>query len=141
MVEKMTLTSLDEIAEIERECFSVPYTKTMLESGYNTPSFLGLVDVCDKIRGYVLATVVLDEANIDRVAVKDKYRGQKIASNLIKSLEKELTSKGVKTVLLEVRRSNIPAISLYSSLGYVKIAERKNYYENREDALIFNKIL
>ena len=141
MVEKMTLNSLSEIAEIEKECFSLPYTKAMLESGYKTPTFLGFVDACDEIRGYVLATVVLDEANIDRVAVRGKYRGQKIASNLISSLENELLSKGVKTVLLEVRRSNIPAISLYSSLGYNKIAERKRYYENGEDALIFNKIL
>ena len=141
MVEKITPKSLDEIVEIEKECFSLPYTKAMLESGLNFPTFLGLVDVCEEYRGYVLATVVLDEANIDRVAVKVKYRGQKIAYNLIKSLESELTLKGVKRVLLEVRRSNIPAISLYSSLGYNKIAERKKYYENGEDALIFNKIL
>ena len=141
MVEKITPKSLDEIVEIEKECFSLPYTKVMLESGLNLPTFLGLVDVCEEYRGYVLATVVLDEANIDRVAVKVKYRGQKIAYNLIKSLESELTLKGVKRVLLEVRRSNIPAISLYSSLGYNKIAERKKYYENGEDALIFNKIL
>ena len=141
MVEKITPKSLDEIVEIEKECFSLPYTKVMLESGLNLPTFLGLVDVCEEYRGYVLATVVLDEANIDRVAVKVKYRGQKIAYNLIKSLESELTLKGVKRVLLEVRRSNMPAISLYSSLGYNKIAERKKYYENGEDALIFNKIL
>ncbi len=141
MVEKITLTSLDEIAEIERECFSLPYTKAMLESGYKAPTFLGFYDLLNEVRGYVLATVVLDEANIDRVATREKYRGQKIASNLIKSLETELLSMGVKRVLLEVRRSNIPAISLYSSLGYNKIAERKNYYENGEDALIFNKIL
>ena len=141
MVEKITPKSLDEIVEIEKECFSLPYTKAMLESGLKLPTFLGLVDVCEEYRGYVLATVVLDEANIDRVAVKVKYRGQKIAYNLIKSLESELTLKGVKRVLLEVRRSNIPAISLYSSLGYNKIAERKKYYENGEDALIFNKIL
>ncbi len=141
MVEKITLKSLSQVAEIESECFSLPYTVAMLESGYNAPSFLGLVDVGEDIRGYVLATVVLDEANIDRVAVRKIYRGQKIASNLIKSLEVELLDRGVKTVLLEVRRSNTPAINLYTCLGYKKIAERKNYYENREDALIFNKIL
>ena len=141
MIEKITLRSLSQIAEIERECFSTPYTKSMLESGYNAPSFLGLVDDSAKVRGYVLATVVLDEANIDRVAVRKIYRGQGLATSLIKSLELELLDRGVKPVLLEVRRSNTPAINLYTRLGYTKIAERKNYYENNEDALIFNKNL
>ena len=142
MVKLIKADMLYEIAEIEKECFSNSYGYSVLQSTINAPTFLGFAEVDgDSVKGYLLATVVLDEANIDRIAVKKDYRNQKIATRLINEFEKVLYAKKVNNVFLEVRRSNQVAINLYKSQGYKNLSERKNYYENGEDALIFKKSL
>lgn len=141
MVKEITSSMIEEISLLERESFSSFYSDSVLLSTLKAPSFFGLASVDNKVLGYVFSTVVLDEANIDRIAVKKEYRNQKIATKLLIELENRLKDKGVKKVLLEVRRSNAVAIKLYLSLGYKKIYERKNYYENGEDALIYIKNL
>jgi ribosomal-protein-alanine N-acetyltransferase len=141
MVKEITPSMIEEISLLERESFSSFYSDSVLLSTIKAPSFFGLASVDNKVLGYVFSTVVLDEANIDRIAVKKEYRNQKIATKLLIELENRLKDKGVKKVLLEVRRSNAVAIKLYLSLGYKKIYERKNYYENGEDALIYIKNL
>ena len=141
MVKEITPSMIEEISLLERESFSSFYSDSVLLSTLKAPSFFGLASVDNKVLGYVFSTGGLDEANIDRIAVKKEYRNQKIATKLLIELENRLKDKGVKKVLLEVRRSNAVAIKLYLSLGYKKIYERKNYYENGEDALIYIKNL
>lgn len=141
MIRKFNRDDLYDIELIERECFRVPYAEKMLESSFNAPTFFGLLDKGEEIRGYVFATVVLDEVNIDRVAVREKYRGKKVATNLLLKAEELFLEGGIKYVFLEVRRSNIRAISLYESLGYKKVGIREKYYENIEDAFVMQKEL
>lgn len=68
-----------------------------------------------------------------RLLVDKKFRNQGIAYKLIKAIT-------TKSTILEVRSSNIIAISLYKKLGFKQIAERKNYYKNGQDALIMQLI-
>ncbi len=141
MIRKFNRDDLYDIELIERECFRVPYAEKMLEASFNAPTFFGLLDKDEEIKGYVFATVVLDEVNIDRVAVREKYRGKKVATNLLLKAEELFLEGGIKYVFLEVRRSNIRAISLYESLGYKKVGVREKYYENIEDAFVMQKEL
>ncbi len=141
MITKIDHDALLQIQEIEKDCFEDYYSYQTLESSFNSPSFFGLMEIGGEVKGYILASVVLDTADIEKVAVKKVYRNQKIATSLICELEKNLKSNGVKEVFLEVRRSNLPAVNLYKSNGYQKISERKNYYGGKEDALIFKKDL
>ena len=141
MIKLFERSDLKEIEIIERECFRVPYAEKMLEASFNAPTFFGILDKEDEVKGYVFATVVLDEVNIDRVAVREKYRGKKVATNLITNAEKIFIEKGIKNVYLEVRRSNVHAISLYEYLGYKTIGVRENYYEGKEDAFVMHKEL
>ncbi|MBQ3234655.1 MAG: ribosomal protein S18-alanine N-acetyltransferase [Clostridia bacterium] len=139
MIRHFERTDLFEIEEIERECFRVPYAEKMLESSFSAPTFFGLLDKDKEIKGYVFATVVLDEANIDRVAVREKYRSHKVATNLLKEAEKQFKNKGVNSVYLEVRRSNEHARHLYEHLGYMVVGVREKYYEGVEDAFVMLK--
>ncbi|MBR2151667.1 MAG: ribosomal protein S18-alanine N-acetyltransferase [Clostridia bacterium] len=94
---------------------------------------------CD-LSGYICGRYIFETAEIDRVVVDEKYRGKGIAKNLINEFEKIVKSNMVFEILLEVRRSNIPAISLYEKCGFEKISERKDYYSNpTEDAIIMRK--
>ena len=141
MIRLFERSDLKAIEVIERECFRVPYAEKMLESSFNSPTFLGVLDIEEEVKGYAFATVVLDEANIDRVAVREKYRGNKVATNILFKLEEIFKEKAVKHVYLEVRRSNVHAIGLYEFLGYKKVGVREKYYEGTEDAFVMYKEL
>ena len=141
MIRPFEREDLAEIAEIERECFKVPYAEKMLESSFFAPTFFGLLDKDKEIKGYVFATVVLDEVNIDRVAVREKYRSHHVATELIGETEKLLKDRGVTNVYLEVRRSNVHAKNLYERLGFKVVGVREKYYEGVEDAFVMYKQL
>lgn len=79
-----------------------------------------------------------DDADLCRIAISEKYRRNHIADNLLENALNKLKEKGIKRVLLEVRESNEPAISLYKKYGFEQIGIRKNYYsEPVENGLVF----
>ena len=96
----------------------------------------------DKVVGYIGSQTVLDESDMMNVAVHPDYRRRGIAEALVLALADELATHSSRSLALEVRESNAPAIALYEKLGFVQIGLRKNYYRNpKEDALILRKVL
>jgi ribosomal-protein-alanine N-acetyltransferase len=86
-----------------------------------------------------MAHAVLDQADILTIAVHPSMRGQGLGRALMQTLERALAALGVTQVFLEVRASNKPAMLLYESLGYQRIATRPNYYGGSEDGLLMKK--
>ncbi|MDE7122364.1 MAG: ribosomal protein S18-alanine N-acetyltransferase [Oscillospiraceae bacterium] len=87
--------------------------------------------------GFLTASHVCDTADLTNIAVAPAYRQQGIAFLLLKFLIRELEKSGVRTVFLEVRRSNLPAIRLYEKSGFVSVGIRKNFYQHPdEDAIL-----
>jgi ribosomal-protein-alanine acetyltransferase len=76
------------------------------------------------------------ECELLSIAVKAAERGKGFAKMLMEHCNKKLSVLGIKKFYLEVRESNAAAISLYKKCGYEKIAERKEYYPNKETAII-----
>lgn len=136
----MTESMLDEAAALEKICFSVPWSRAMLEYELTEESakWLAAVDNEGHLAGYVGYHQVLDEGSIMNVAVHPDYRRNGIASKLLHKLFDDLT--GVSMVFLEVRDSNEPAQRLYEHFGFKSCGKRRNYYENpTEDAIIMVK--
>ena len=90
-----------------------------------------------RVIGYAGMWLFAGEAHITTIAVHPNYRNQGYGRLLMNFLIDFSQDHGVDTMILEVRVSNIPAIKLYSSLGFKKIGIRKNYYlEIHEDAIV-----
>ena len=138
---KMTVNHVQQIAQLEKVCFSDPWSENSVASELNNPLSLWLVAVEDQtVLGYVGSQSVLGEADVMNVAVHPDFRRRHIGQVLIERLIEMLREQAVHSLALEVRVSNESAIALYQKLGFVQVGRRPNYYRNpKEDALILRK--
>jgi len=121
---------IDDMERIEAECFSVPWSREALEDELENP-MAHYVVCCDpegNVVGYIGSRIVLDSADITNVAVRPQYRRQGIGYELVNRMLEEMILRGVSSVLLEVRESNLPAQNCYARAGFVPVGRRKNYY-------------
>ena len=140
-IETATTSDAEKIAEIEQLCFSVPWSGTSVREFIENPLAVMITAKANgSIVGYVGLYSVADEADIANVAVIPEYRRCGIAKALITQALLYSKEKGIKKLMLEVRASNIAAINLYKSFGFICVGTRKNYYtQPKEDALLMDK--
>lgn len=137
-IEDVRTEHIPQIEDLERVCFSVPWTRQMLEKQMDGGSHIFLAAVCSgEVLGYIGLMFVLDEGYISNVAVAPEKRRSGVANTLLTALEERGREKGLSFLTLEVRVSNAPAIALYEKHGFRQVGRRKNYYEHpREDAVL-----
>ena len=138
----MTADHLDEVAELERICFSVPWSRNMLAEELDNmlSAFLVALDDSGAVVGYAGVQVVLDEGYITNIAVRPECRKQGIAGKLLQVFLDFAMANKLAFLTLEVRASNYDAIALYGSRGFRSVGRRKNYYEHpKEDAIIMTR--
>ena len=130
-----------QVAALEKQCFSDPWSESSVASELSNPLSAWLVAMDgDVLAGYVGSQSVMGESDMMNIAVDAHYRRQGIAQALVKELVAQLKEKGNHSLTLEVRISNQPAIALYEKLGFEHVGKRPNYYRNpKEDALILRK--
>lgn len=134
--------NVDQVAEIEKECFSTPWSREMLlEAMENlTASFIAAEADDGTILGYAGVNVVMDEGYIDNVAVRKAYRRNGVASALLDVFIRFAQAHELAFLTLEVRASNEAAIALYTRHGFEEAGRRKNYYSDpKEDAIIMTR--
>ena len=135
---------LDDILLMERQCFSVPWTREQLAAQLSDSMhiFLAAEDENGSAIGYVGLMYVLDEGYISNVAVSPSRRREGIADMLLAELYARAKEKKLSFLTLEVRESNIPARSLYKKHGYTEVGRRKGYYSlPKEDAVLMTCFL
>ena len=127
-----------QIEEIERDCFSRPWTAEQLKSQMRDEQHEFIAAVGDgRVLGYVGLMYVLDEGYISNVAVHPDARRQGIGDALIDALTAKAAELELAFLTLEVRESNAPAIALYAKHGFHPVGKRKNYYDApKEDAVL-----
>ncbi|MDI2091725.1 GNAT family N-acetyltransferase [Commensalibacter oyaizuii] len=92
-----------------------------------------------RIRGFLLYSVVIDQAEIITFVVHPTYRGQKIGRCIINAFLQEIVEQRVSSIFLEVAENNAVAIRLYESCGFIKCGKRLNYYKNGMNAILMSK--
>ncbi|MBE6964404.1 MAG: ribosomal-protein-alanine N-acetyltransferase [Ruminococcaceae bacterium] len=138
----MTADHLDEVAELERICFSAPWSRNMLAEELNNAlsAMLVALDDSGRVVGYAGVQVILDEGYITNVAVRPECRRQGIAGKLLDVFLNFAQGNQLAFLTLEVRASNEAAIILYGRHGFRGVGRRRNYYEHpREDAIIMTR--
>ena len=136
MTQLLTQLDLDDVCFIEQVCFGKDaWNKNMLESEYNSGSVFFGIKRNEKVVAYISARIIIDEADINNVAVLPQFRKQGMAQKLIQALVDFCEQKDIKKFTLEVNANNTPAKNLYQKMGFVSFGVRKGYYHG-EDAEI-----
>ncbi|MDO4549551.1 MAG: ribosomal protein S18-alanine N-acetyltransferase, partial [Clostridia bacterium] len=139
VINLMTIDDVDAVAQIERETFAKPWTREDFEREMteNKCARYMVARVNGEVAAYAGTWLVMDEGHITNVAVRSDMRARGIGEAVVRAMIQMAADSGVRYMTLEVRRSNVAAISLYEKLGFIRVGTRKRYYEdNREDALI-----
>ena len=134
----MDKSHLKQVAELDREFFSRPWSQDSWESElYNTTVSLVVAETEDGfVLGYGVLGVILDEGCLEKLAVREEYRRQGVAQAILDSFVR-YGREHLAFITLEVRASNDPAIQLYMKNGFSQVGRRKNYYsELHEDAIL-----
>ena len=134
----MDRSHIEQIAALERECFSTPWSEAMLTEVLfdSQASFIVAESEDGGVLGYAGLQVVLDEGYIDNIAVEPNARRHGVADELL-DVFCRFGEANLAFLTLEVRESNRAAIGLYEKLGFRPVGRRKNYYtEVHEDAIL-----
>lgn len=129
---------MDALAELERVCFSQPWSREGLRTELTNPAARFLVaEIAGKTAGYGGMHCAVGEYYIDNIAVFPEFRGRGVGRALVEGLKEIVRREEGEFLSLEVRPSNKTAVGLYEQAGFDRIGLRKGFYENpKEDALI-----
>lgn len=138
----MTAAHLPAVAALEKICFPAdPWSEALFREALENPQVAILLAQGEDggILGYAVVSTVLDEGNLDNIAVARSARRQGVADALLSALT-GFGRERLSRLMLEVRASNSPAIALYEKHGFHQAGLRPGYYQHpREDAVIMTR--
>ena len=142
---EMTEDDIPQIAEMELEYFSVPWSEASIGHYMEQGNTLFIVARHAQGNGYIVAgyialMCILNESELVSIAVRKGCRNMGIAREMLDIAYGMAKEKGVELIHLEVRESNEAARALYESEGFIRDGVRKEYYNKpREDAVLYTK--
>lgn len=140
-IEKMTARHIPDVAKIAVEALPEAWSESAFLGELGNPSALIFVALSDEqVVGFGGVQIILGEAYITNIAVKNEHRRKGVARSLLNKII--CNCEGCDFITLEVRVSNSAAISLYEKFGFVSQGIRKGFYSHpTEDANIMTLFL
>lgn len=139
---RMTIADLPGVMEIEKEAFTNPWSLEMVKKELTQEwSTVLLLEESTpwgwELRAFAIFWVVADEVHVLNVATHVSSRRKGYGRRLMDEVLATGRSRSCRLATLEVRRSNVAAITLYTALGFRTVGMRPSYYnDNREDAVV-----
>tara|TARA_A100001011_G_scaffold75499_1_gene77622 strand:+ start:408 stop:863 length:456 start_codon:yes stop_codon:yes gene_type:complete len=146
-IRKMKESDLPAVSRIEKLNHIQPWSENVLTDCYHSDylCFVAEENGCQKeLTGYLILSQVLEEAHLLNLCVSLESQGLGLGRKLTARGIKEVVKGRARKMFLEVRRSNLKALSLYESFGFREIGIRKNYYQGSslsEDAVVMALVL
>jgi [ribosomal protein S18]-alanine N-acetyltransferase len=142
-LQRATREDAGGMAAVETVCFpSSPWSEAALAAAMRQPDSLGLLArLAGQVVGYALYRVILDEAELLRLAVAPGSRRRGNARALLGRGDALLRARGCAAAFLEVRADNLPAIRLYESAGWRRVGSRPGYYPDGMAAVLYRREL
>ena len=143
IIRPMLAADLSAVTEIDRLCFSQPWSQNAYQSELtNQRARCWVAQVDEQLAGVLVLWQVLDEAQIATIGVHPAFRRQGIGSLLLKTALQTGYGEGMRTYTLEVRAGNAAAQKLYGEFGFEVVGRRPRYYrDNGEDAVLMTKVV
>lgn len=142
MIRKALLSDLETIVSLEEVTFgqSLGYSFLKQELLENDFSRIYILEENELIIGYISYRVVDDKAELLNFLIRAEYRHQGHGKNLFDFVVNELKADNVKTLILEVRVSNVNAINFYEKYGFFEVITIKNYYQNEDGKVLLLEV-
>jgi len=140
----MTASDLDRILEIETASYGFPWSEGIFNDCLRVGYECRVLEVDGTIVGYGIVSALVREAHILNICLDVAYRRLGLGRHLLEHLLAVASYKNVHEVFLEVRPSNVAALTLYKEFGFDVVGRRHNYYrasDGREDALVLKIVL
>ena len=138
-IRRMREDDINEVWQIETDLFTMPWSESsfLYEVSGNNSSFPIVAIHEGRVAGYAIAWFLADELHIGNIAVPRAGQGRGAGKQILEYILHEAETRKVSIATLEVRVSNVRAISLYRKFGFRGVAVRKHYYtDTGEDALV-----
>jgi ribosomal-protein-alanine N-acetyltransferase len=135
VIRPLRLDKAEDCARLHGSSFAHPWSAEEMAALIARPSTLAaaaLDPASGRLRGFVLARLAADEAEILTLAVHPNLRGKGVGRALLAENLRQAAGAGARAMFLEVDQQNASAIALYRRCGFVKIGERTGYYR-RDD--------
>ncbi|KPK77348.1 MAG: hypothetical protein AMJ89_02575 [candidate division Zixibacteria bacterium SM23_73] len=139
----MSKEDVEEVARLERICFSDPWSKeTFMQELQLKLAIPLVVKLGEEVVGYTCLWHLDGQLEVANFAVSPDYRSKGIGEKLMRRILLEAKERACQSIVLSVRESNKSAINLYTKFGFVEVGRRKKYYRlPTEDALTMLKTL
>ncbi len=131
---------LPRLVELERAAHTHPWSDAQLARELSTPYAIVLCAEGEgaRVDGFIVYWVIHDEVHILDVVTAPEARRQGLGRTLMLAALEAAGRRGAVRAMLEVRRSNAPAIALYRALGFLHDTVRRGYYQDGEDAVLMS---
>jgi len=136
-VEAAKRADVDAIHRIEEASFPAPWRREFFLSELTAEGRFNLVAKRGGVViGYLFAMWILDEMHVNKIAVDARARRSGIADALMARCFEFARAKGIETISLEVRKSNVGAQEFYRHLEFESKYVRQRYYPDGEAAVV-----
>ncbi len=142
LITRADAADLPVLLMLEHTAFSEPWGEGALATQLHNPNGITLLarEEAGEAVGYLAGSVLPPEGELYRIVTHPACRRQGIGEKIMYSFFDICSNIGADVLFLEVRSSNLPALSLYRKLGFLPVGTRKKYYRNpQEDALVLRR--
>jgi [ribosomal protein S18]-alanine N-acetyltransferase len=134
-----TIDHADDLAACHATLFPDAWTAESFRQFLSHPGSVALVarqGLQQETVGFIVGQLAADEAEILTFGVASDWQRLGVGRRLLEGLQRAAARGEAKKLFLEVAEDNLPALVLYSRMGFVEGGRRKGYYKRPDGSAV-----